>query len=69
MESSKPFGLQMKCYRYVKAFRCQMLNKPDVDETRYDHLKFTPIENGIKISSSLDSTDTLVLTDEKGKTI
>ena len=66
LSNDKPFAMQMRMYRYIKAFREQMKDKKNVDENKYNHLVLTSNVDGIMITSALEKKP-LILTDEKGE--
>lgn len=66
LSNDKPFAMQMRMYRYIKAFREQMKDKENVDENKYNHLVLTSNADGIMITSALEKKP-LILTDEKGE--
>ena len=60
------FGLRMRMYKYIKAYKEQMKDRKNVDENKYNHLILTSNSNGIMITSALENKP-LILTDEKGE--
>ena len=66
LSNDNPFAMQMRMYRYIKAFREQMKDKENVDENKYNHLVLTSNADGIMITSALEKKP-LILTDEKGE--
>lgn len=64
--NERPFALRMRMYKYIKAFKEQMKDKPEVDATQFDHLVIASDEEKITITSTLDRIP-LVLQTEEGK--
>tara|TARA_R110002020_G_scaffold117744_1_gene269137 strand:+ start:371 stop:595 length:225 start_codon:yes stop_codon:yes gene_type:complete len=60
------FAMRMRMYKYIKAFKEQMKDKEDVDESKYNHLILTSNKEGIVITSSLENKP-LTLTTEGGE--
>ncbi len=69
LKCDNPFSLQMRLYRYVKAFKMQMRDKNEVDESRYDHLVFKTTDESVRITSALEPTNSFVMTDEEGNNL
>jgi hypothetical protein len=69
LKCDKPFSLQMRLYRYVKAYKVQMRDKSEVDECRYDHLIFKSTDDSVRITSALEQDTSFVITDEKGNNL
>ena len=68
IKESKPFGLQMRMYRYVKAYKEQMKEREEVDENKYNHLLIKIKDSEVIISSVLERED-LTLVTESGETL
>ena len=66
--ATKPFGLKMRIYRYIKSYKEQMKEKEDVDENKYDHLQIKTTDSEVIISSVLEQED-LTLVTESGETL
>jgi len=64
----KPFGLQMRMFRYIKAYKEQTKDKEGVDENKYNHLHIKATDNEVIISSVLEQED-LTLVTESGETL
>ena len=64
----KPFGLQMRMYRYISAYKEQMKDKEGVDENKYNHLLIKTTDKEVIISSVLEQED-LTLVTESGETL
>lgn len=54
IKSDKPFSLAMRFGRYIRAFREQMKDNPDVDERKYDTLMITHDDKHVKITHALE---------------
>ena len=68
IKAEKPFNLAMRFGRYIKAFRVQMKNEPEVNEKKYDLLKITHDDTHVKITHALE-TDEIELLNERGEAI
>jgi hypothetical protein len=66
IKESKPFGLQMRMYRYVKAYKEQMKEREEVDENKYNHLRIEATDSEVIISSVFEQED-LTLVTESGE--
>ena len=64
----KPFGLQMRMYRYISAYKEQMKSKEGVDENKYNHLLIKTTDKEVIISSVLEQEDLTLMT-ESGETL
>ena len=64
----KPFGLQMRIYRYINAYKEQMKEREGVDENKYNHLLIKITDSEVIISSVLERED-LTLVTESGETL
>jgi hypothetical protein len=68
VKAIKPFSLQMRMYRYIKAYKEQMKEREEVDENKYNHLLIKATDNEVIISSVLERED-LTLVTESGETL
>jgi len=68
IKATQPFGLRMRIYRYIKAYREQMKGREEVDENKYNHLHIKATDNEVIISSVLERED-LTLVTESGETL
>ena len=68
IQSTKPFALKMRMYRFIKAYYTQMKSNDEVDEYKYSHLKITADDEGIEISSALEQ-EKLTLTTDRGEVL
>jgi hypothetical protein len=64
----KSFSLQMRMYRYIKAYKEQMKEREEVDENKYNHLLIKATDNEVIISSVLEREDLTLMT-ESGETL
>ena len=64
----KPFGLKMRMFRYISAYKEQMKNKEGVDENKYNHLLIKTTDKEVIISSVLEQEDLTLMT-ESGETL
>ena len=64
----KPFALQMRIYKYIKAYKEQMKEREGVDENKYNHLLIKATDSEVIISSVLERED-LTLVTESGETL
>ena len=68
VKATKPFSLQMRMYRYIKAYKEQMKEREEVDENKYNHLLIKATDNEVIISSVLEREDLTLMT-ESGETL
>ena len=68
IKESNPFGLQMRMYRYIKAYKEQMKEREEVDENKYNHLLIKTTDSEVIISSVFEQ-EGLTLVTESGETL
>lgn len=60
------FGLRMRMYKFIKAYKMQMKDNESIDENKYNHLSINTTDKNVIITSSLEQ-EPLVLFTEGGK--
>ena len=67
IKSEKPFALAMRFARYIRAFKEQMKNEVDIDETKYDLLKIAHDKDVVRITHSMETKQLELINEQTGE--
>ena len=67
IKSDKPFALAMRFNRYIRAFKEQMKNEVDIDETKYDLLKIAHDKDVVRITHSMETKQLELINEQTGE--
>ena len=67
IKSDKPFALAMRFARYIRAFKEQMKNEVDIDETKYDLLKIAHDKDVVRITHSMETKQLELINEQTGE--
>ena len=67
IKTSKPFALAMRFARYIRAFKEQMKNEVDIDETKYDLLKIAHDKDVVRITHSMETKQLELINEQTGE--
>ena len=67
IKTNKPFALAMRFARYIRAFKEQMKNEVDIDETKYDLLKIAHDKDVVRITHSMETKQLELINEQTGE--
>jgi len=69
IKNEKPFALAMRFNRYIRAFKEQMKDNLEVDENKYNLLKISHDDEGVRITHSLEAEQLELINESTGEPI
>ena len=64
IKNDNAFALRMRMYKFMKAYKLQMVGNDSVDENKYNHLKVVSTDDEVIITSSLEQQPLTLMTGE-----
>ena len=68
IKNDNAFALRMRMYKFMKAYKLQMVGNDNVDENKYNHLHFKETKDNVIIKNSFEKEQLTLVTD-KGETL